>query len=173
MSRGMMPPEPSRPPTNAYTPYSSNYFVLGQRPLRVQLGLLRPPCNGRRLPMATAHTPEYFRIFKEHFDLIINEKYFGQQKNLGLLSMYTFGLSRGLLRPIILQSLTKRIFADAPSQPLRSPEVDEEFDDELLPRWFDQVVIALRHMLSMKLSLTINFVRHKDRPFLGSMVLTR
>ena len=39
--------------------------------------------------MATAHSPpEHFGVFKQPFDLIINEKYFGQQKNLGLLSMY-------------------------------------------------------------------------------------
>ena len=64
---------------------------LGQHPLlcrRVQAGGLGlPRCSGKSQRAAARRSPEYFQNYNVRFDLYINEKYHGPQKNLVLPSM--------------------------------------------------------------------------------------
>ena len=115
----------------------------------------------RESPLVTAGLVKSFQQSKS-FTLKI-QSIIAEGSEHGICTVYRCQITSIDDLPVSLSPLCLKLFDDR-FQPLQSPKVDEEFDDELLPRWFDRVVIAETYALNEA------FAYDKLRPVQGSVI---
>jgi len=115
----------------------------------------------RESPLVTAEIAEPFKRSKS-FTLKI-QNVVAQGSEHGICTVYRCQITSIDDNPVSSPSLCLKLFDDR-FQPLRSPNEDNEEPDELLPRWFDPVVIAEWYAVNEA------FAYDKLRPAQGSVI---
>lgn len=124
----------------------------------------------RESPLVVAGVAESFKRSKSFTLNILDVVAEGSER--GICTVYRCQITSIDNVPVSISPLCLKLFDDR-FQPLQSPNEDDgELDDDLLPRWFDPVVVAETYAPNERLPTT-NFFPHKDLSFLGSMVFTR
>lgn len=93
----------------------------------------------RESPLATAGVTESFE-WSEHFTVKVQDVLAEGSKH-GICTVYRCLITSIDRKPVSSPSLCLKLF-DNRFQPLSSPDEDDYELDELLPRWFESLVIA-------------------------------